>query len=181
MSLPQETKLFDFQVNGFGGVDFQSDSLTVEEMRHAVATLGEHRMTAIFFTLITDSVDALCRKLERIEKLRTSDETIAAAVRGYHLEGPWISTEAGYHGAHPKEHAIAPSLGDYRRLRDAAGGNLKLITLAPEVDGCEMIMELCQIFINNVEKSKKNLRAFKRNQAIDKIIWIKISFSVNFI
>ena len=47
--------------------------------------------------------------------------------------------------------------------------------------GCEMIMELCQIFINNVEKSKKNLRAFKRNQAIDKIIWIKISFSVNFI
>ena len=39
--------------------------------------------------------------------------------------------------------------------------------------GCEMIMELCelcQIFINNVEKSKKNLRAFKRNQAIDKII-----------
>ena len=144
MSLPQETKLFDFQVNGFGGVDFQSDSLTVEEMRHAVATLGEHRMTAIFFTLITDSVDALCRKLERIEKLRTSDETIAAAVRGYHLEGPWISTEAGYHGAHPKEHAIAPSLGDYRRLRDAAGGNLKLITLAPEVDGCEMIMEVAR-------------------------------------
>ena len=51
--------------------------------------------------------------------------------------------------------------------------------------GCEMIMELCQILINNVEKSKKNLRAFKRNQAIDKIIdkiiWIKISFSVNFI
>jgi N-acetylglucosamine-6-phosphate deacetylase len=110
-------------------------------MRHAVTALRRHRMTAIFFTLITDSVDALCRKLECIEKLRTQDESIAATVRGYHLEGPWISTEPGYHGAHPKEHACEPSLEDYRRLRDAAGGNLKLITLAPEVEGCELIME----------------------------------------
>ena len=47
--------------------------------------------------------------------------------------------------------------------------------------GCEMITELCQIFINNEEKSIETLRAFKRNQAIDKIIQIKISFSVNFI
>ena len=30
---------------------------------------------------------------------------------------------------------------DYRALRDAAGGHLKLITLAPEVDGCEPIIE----------------------------------------
>ncbi len=36
--------------------------------------------------------------------------------------------------------------------------------------GCEMITELCQIFINNEEKSIETLRAFKRNQAIDKII-----------
>lgn len=145
MNISQENKLFDFQVNGFGGIDFQSDSLTIDEMRHAVEMLGKHRMNAIFFTLITDSVDAMCRKLERIERLRTRDESIAAVVRGYHLEGPWISTEAGYYGAHPKEYTCVPSLEDYRRLRDAAGGNLKLITLAPEVDGCQMIMEAARV------------------------------------
>lgn len=136
-----ETKLFDFQVNGFGGVDFQSESLQLEEMKRAVEALHRHRTTAIFFTLITDSVEALRRKLERIEALRAQDEAIAATVRGYHLEGPWISTEPGYHGAHPKEHACKATLQDYRRLRDAAGGNLKLITLAPEVEGCLSVIE----------------------------------------
>ncbi len=141
MSLPEETKLFDFQVNGFDGVDFQSESLGLEEMSHAVATLNHHRMTAILYTLITDKVDALCRKLERIEKLRTQDERIATTVRGYHIEGPWVTDEAGYHGAHPRELVCKPTLEDYRRLRDAAGGRLKLITLAPEVEGCLSIIE----------------------------------------
>ncbi|GAB5537341.1 MAG: N-acetylglucosamine-6-phosphate deacetylase [Rubricoccaceae bacterium] len=134
-------RLFDFQVNGFAGVDFQNDALGLEEMVACVAALERHRMTAILFTLITDRVDTLCRKLERIETLRQQDDRVAAVIRGYHLEGPWISTEAGYHGAHPVELATTPSLADYRRLRDAAGENLKLITLAPEVDGCLEVIE----------------------------------------
>ena len=145
MHLAQKTKLFDFQVNGFGGVDFQSDRIEMTAMKQAVSALHRHRMTAIFFTLITDRVDAMCRQLERIEKMRAADETIAATIRGYHLEGPWISTEPGYHGAHPVEFAVEPSLNDYYRLRDAAGGNLKLITLAPEVNGTRSIMEAARI------------------------------------
>lgn len=134
-------KLFDFQVNGFGGVDFQSDSLSLEEMQHAVDLLHAHSMTSIFLTLITDRVDSMCRKLEGIERMRSQDRRIADTICGYHLEGPWISTEAGYHGAHPVELACKPTLKDYQSLRDAAGGNLKLITLAPEVEDCEMIIE----------------------------------------
>lgn len=134
-------KLFDFQVNGFGGVDFQSDSLSLEEMQHAVDVLHAHSMTSIFLTLITDRVDSMCRKLEGIERMRSQDRRIADTICGYHLEGPWISTEAGYHGAHPVELACKPTLKDYQSLRDAAGGNLKLITLAPEVEDCEMIIE----------------------------------------
>ena len=134
-------KLFDFQVNGFAGVDFQSDHLSLEDIRHAVDVLHQHKMEAIFFTLITDEVDKLCRRFERIEQLRVQDERIQSTICGYHLEGPWISSEPGYHGAHPVEHVIEPSMEDYRRLRDAAGGHLKLITLAPEVDGTESIMD----------------------------------------
>lgn len=134
-------KLFDFQVNGFGGVDFQSDSLSLEEMQHAVDVLHEYKMTSVFLTLITDRVDSMCRKLEQIERMRGHDRRIADTLSGYHVEGPWISTEAGYHGAHPVELACKPTLQDYRALRDAAGGHLKLITLAPEVDGCEPIIE----------------------------------------
>ncbi|MDG2167244.1 MAG: N-acetylglucosamine-6-phosphate deacetylase, partial [Opitutales bacterium] len=76
-----------------------------------------------------------------IEQMRGQDQRIADTICGYHLEGPWISTEAGYHGAHLVEFACNPTLQDYRSLRDASGGHLKLITLAPEVEGCEMIIE----------------------------------------
>jgi N-acetylglucosamine-6-phosphate deacetylase len=134
-------RLFDFQVNGFAGVDFQSHDLSVEELRAAVKGLEEHQTSGILLTLITDTGDALCRKLENIEALRSRDETLARVIKGYHLEGPWISTEPGYHGAHPVELACEPSIDSYKRLRDAAGGKLRLITLAPELDGSAAVME----------------------------------------
>jgi len=133
--------LFDFQVNGFGGVDFQRDDLDEDDMSRAVAALDRHRTAGILFTLITDRIDDLCRKFERIESIRRHDERVAAVVKGYHLEGPWISSETGYYGAHPVEKVCLPSLADYRRLRDAAGGRLRLITLAPEVDGSLPVIE----------------------------------------
>lgn len=133
--------LFDFQVNGFGGIDFQSSSLSMEEMQHAVEKLQAHHMTSVFLTLITDRVDSMCRKLERMEWMRGNDESIANTISGYHLEGPWLSNEPGYHGAHPAELTCKPTLQDYLSLRDAAGGHLKLITLAPEVEGCDSIIE----------------------------------------
>ena len=141
----QTATLFDIQVNGFAGVDFQKDDLRAAEMAACARALERHRMTAILFTLITDRVDALCRKLERIEAIRRQDDRMASVVQGYHLEGPWISTEPGYHGAHPVELAIPPTLADYQRLRDAAGGRLKLITLAPEVDGCLSVIEAATV------------------------------------
>ena len=135
---------FDLQVNGFGGVDFQRDDLTLAEVRHAVEVLERHRMAGILVTLITDSVDALCRKFEHWEVLRSSDPRVARMVRGYHLEGPWISREPGYYGAHPLKWAVDAKPGDYRRLRDAAGGALKLITLAPEVPGAIELIALAR-------------------------------------
>ncbi|MEX0326502.1 MAG: N-acetylglucosamine-6-phosphate deacetylase [Puniceicoccaceae bacterium] len=134
-------RLFDFQVNGFAGVDFQSDDLTLEDLRKAVEALHAHQTVAMFLTLITDKVENLCRKLERIETFREQDPLVAGTIAGYHLEGPWITTEPGYHGAHPVELARLPSLEDYRRLREASGGNLKLITLAPELPGCPELIE----------------------------------------
>ena len=140
-NLIQRDSLFDLQVNGFGGIDFQQPGIGVGELQTAVKALARHSTSAIFLTLITDSIDNLCRKIENIESIRSSDAEVASVIRGYHIEGPWISTEPGYYGAHPVELAETPSLADYRRLRDAAAGNLRLITLAPEVDGALAIIE----------------------------------------
>ena len=127
--------LFDFQVNGFGGVDFQRDNLTSTEFAHAVAALRQHGTSGIFATLITDEIDALCRRFAALEKLCATVPSAGAAILGYHLEGPWLSPTPGYRGAHPAGPMRAPTLADYERLQAAAHGRLRLITLAPEWPG----------------------------------------------
>src|SRR5437763_11108529 len=122
--------LFDFQVNGFAGVDFQRDGLTLPTLRQAVDGLRQHETGRIFLTLVTDEIDALCRRFENIERLRAADPVIAAMVVGYHLEGPWLSPEPGYRGAHRAEPMHAPSAAEFARLQSAAGGRIRLVTLA---------------------------------------------------
>lgn len=130
-----DRQLFDFQVNGFGGIDFQQDDLSQSAMRLAVRCLQAHRVRAIFVTLISDTVDRLCRRLEHLEKLCQQDETIAGMVAGYHLEGPWLSAEPGYCGAHPPEVMCPPKPADFDRLQAAAQGRIRLVTIAPELPG----------------------------------------------
>lgn len=125
--------LFDLQVNGFAGVDFQKEDLSVSKLEHAVHALLRHGTSRILLTLITDRVDALCRKFENIERLRAANPLIAAVVVGYHLEGPWLSPVPGFHGAHDPALMSAPYITAFERMQAAAGGNIRLITLAPEL------------------------------------------------
>lgn len=127
--------LFDLQVNGFTGVDFQQPELLQHELRRAVEALHRHETHRVFLTLVTDEIDALCRKFARLEKFRRADPLLAETICGYHLEGPWLSPQPGFCGAHSGELQRAPTLADLRRLQEATGGHLRLITLAPEWPG----------------------------------------------
>ena len=129
------TSLFDIQVNGFAGVDFQQPDLPDADLRQAVAGLAAHETLRFFATLITDNVDALGRKFANLERIRAADAAVAAAVCGYHLEGPWLSPEPGYRGAHDSRHMAAPDIRTFERLQSAAGGNIRLVTMAPEWPG----------------------------------------------
>jgi N-acetylglucosamine-6-phosphate deacetylase len=100
-----------------------------------VAALRLHRTGRILATLITDRVDRLCRRFERFEQWCRLDATIRQVIVGYHLEGPWLSPEPGYRGAHPPEPMGAPTIADFDRLQSAAGGRIRLVTLAPEWPG----------------------------------------------
>ena len=68
---------------------------------------------------------------------------IAATVCGYHIEGPFLSAEEGYCGAHPAALQRAPDITAFRSLQSAAGGNIRLLTIAPEWPGsAEFIAEV---------------------------------------
>jgi N-acetylglucosamine-6-phosphate deacetylase len=135
MSDAPYTGFFDLQVNGFAGVDFQQPEISHAAMAQAVEGLRQHRTDRILFTLITDRIDSLCAKLANMEKLRAVDPKIARMVVGYHIEGPYMSPKPGYHGAHDPALMKAPVIAEFERLQDAANGNIRLITLAPEHPG----------------------------------------------
>ena len=130
-----QTSLFDIQVKGFAGVDFQQPGLSAEDCRRAVDALADHQTMRFFATLITDAADALRSKFENLERLRAADTVVASAICGYHLEGPWLSPEPGYRGAHDARHMMAPDARSFERLQTAAGGNIRLVTMAPELPG----------------------------------------------
>jgi len=139
------TSLFDLQVNGFAGVDFQTVELTLPDLRRAVDALRACQTHRFLLTLITDDVEALSAKFKHIEELRAQDPVIAETVCGYHLEGPFLSGEDGYRGAHPAGLQAAPDWEVFRRLQTAAGGRIKMLTIAPELPGsAEFIAEAAQ-------------------------------------
>lgn len=125
---------FDLQVNGYGGVDFNSDGLTPDQLHLCCEKLAQDGVAQILATIITADLDAMCGRLARIVELRERDPLARQMIPGFHIEGPFINETKGYRGAHP-ENAVRPADADtMRRLLDAAGGLTKLVTLAPERD-----------------------------------------------
>jgi N-acetylglucosamine-6-phosphate deacetylase len=128
--------LFDLQVNGFGGIDFNAPDLTADRVGEALERMRATGVTRCLPTLITSPFEqfaASARVLARIT---------SAAVAGIHMEGPYISPEDGARGAHPRAHvAAAASMDDFKRRQDAAGGRIALVTLAPEVPGAVRLIE----------------------------------------
>ena len=56
----------------------------------------------------------------------------AAAIEGFHVEGPFISPEDGPRGAHPQRWVRPPDLAEFHRLQQAAEDGIRLITVSPE-------------------------------------------------
>lgn len=127
-------KPLDLQVNGYAGTDFNRDGLTAEDLHHACVCLLEDDCDAILATFITDTVPNFEQRMRRLVELREQDDLARKVIAGIHIEGPFISPEKGYVGAHPP-HAVKPAnIEDTKRLLDAAGGLTRIVTLAPEHD-----------------------------------------------
>ena len=124
----------DLQVNGFGGVDFNDETITAEDLHRACEDLRKSGAGQILATVITDSIDSMCARLARIVELREADPLAKELITGLHIEGPFLNETPGYIGAHPAEHAKPANPDGMRRLLEAGAGLTRLVTLAPERD-----------------------------------------------
>jgi N-acetylglucosamine-6-phosphate deacetylase len=127
--------LFDLQVNGFAGVDFNAPDLTADAVGAALEKMRACGVTRVLPTLITSPLADFAASARVIAGM--TDDAIA----GIHMEGPYISPDEGPRGAHPRAHIRAASPDDFERRQAAALGRIVLVTLAPEVPGALALIE----------------------------------------
>lgn len=124
--------LLDLQVNGFAGVDFQGDNISLFQLEKAVSALHAAGCARFFLTLISDDWAAMMSRLRRLRGVRQQSPLLTRAIAGWHIEGPFLSAEPGFRGAHPPEVMRDPRRTHLKELRLAAGDERVMLTLAPE-------------------------------------------------
>lgn len=124
----------DIQVNGYGGQEFSSLELTPDRVEKITRDHFSFGVTGYCPTLTTQSFDCLRHGLDAIRRTCETMPDVGRAIVGIHVEGPYFSTEDGPRGAHPKEHCRRPDWDEFRRLQDAAGGRIRILTMSVEFD-----------------------------------------------
>lgn len=144
----------DLQVNGFAGVDFFSaDSDGYRTAGEALLACG---VTAYQPTFITSPEDELTAALREVPQNGSAPHVIGA-----HLEGPFIAAERL--GTHPAESRRDPDCGLLERLLDA--GPVSHVTLAPELQGADKLMEVLRRRRVTVSCGHSNATAAEARQA----------------
>ncbi len=132
---------FDPQVNGFGGVDFNGDKVTTDDLHKAARALASTGVTSFFPTLITASQEKTLARLRTLTAAMEEDSLFRRMCSGIHLEGPYISPEEGFRGAHQPEFIRPPKWEEFEEFQEAGNGQIRLLTLAPEVEGAIPFIE----------------------------------------
>lgn len=136
--------LIDLQVNGVNGIDFNDPAVTAQQIREAVYFLLSQGVTTFLPTVITNSDENICKIVSTISGACSSDTIVNDCIWGIHLEGPFLSTVPGAKGAHDERHLKTPDWELFKKFQQAAGGKIKLVTVAPELEGAYAFIEKCR-------------------------------------
>jgi N-acetylglucosamine-6-phosphate deacetylase len=135
--------LIDLQVNGINGIDFNDPSLTMQQVTDATHYLLSQGVTTYLPTVITNSEENTSAIVSTIYNACSSDNLVNDCIWGIHLEGPFLSSVPGAKGAHDERFLKLPDWSLFQRLQEAAGGKIRLMTIAPELPGAFDFIRQC--------------------------------------
>ncbi|MFB0557693.1 MAG: N-acetylglucosamine-6-phosphate deacetylase [Candidatus Bathyarchaeia archaeon] len=122
--------LIDLHVHGGGGYDVMGGSEgNLDGLSMFLAAGG---VTSFFATTYSAPQEDLLESARRAREAAT-EGTEGANVLGLHVEGPYINPKMV--GAQDEDHIRPPSTDELEEIHRAAGGVLRIVTLAPEVEG----------------------------------------------
>ncbi|WP_340081705.1 N-acetylglucosamine-6-phosphate deacetylase [Terribacillus sp. FSL K6-0262] len=126
----------DGHIHGAAGADTMD--ATQESLHTIAAWLPNEGTTAFLATTITQGQGAIEAALEQVDLF--SAQTGEAELIGVHLEGPFVNPKKA--GAQPLSHIQKPDVELFRKWRQLSGGNIRVVTLAPECDEDYRLTEL---------------------------------------
>ena len=122
----------DIHCHGGGGNYF--GGLTDTEITQVIATHRAGGTVAGLASLVTEPIENLISQIKRLVPFAQRGE-----IAGIHLEGPYLSHARC--GAHDPNLLRTPTLAEVQTLLDAGQGFIKMITIAPELDGALEVIE----------------------------------------
>jgi N-acetylglucosamine-6-phosphate deacetylase len=131
--------LFDLQINGIAGTSFTDPELAPEKLEMADALIRSGGVSRYCPTVISCAPQTARAVLSTFRRAWEAGSLCGAWA--IHLEGPWISDEDGVRGVHRKEFVREVSLTEWDAMQEAAGGRIRLLTLAPERHGALPLVE----------------------------------------
>ena len=118
----------DIHCHGGGGHYFSATS--TESIAAAINAHKKTGTTSLVASLVSESIDDLKAQIQRLIPFYHRGEIV-----GIHLEGPYLSHARC--GAHEPSLLIDPTLPQLSELIDIGQGSIKMITIAPELNGAQ--------------------------------------------
>ncbi len=118
----------DTHIHGGYGADVMDSTNTA--LQTIAQNLPREGTTSFLATTITQSNDQIQKALTNVANYK--NKLGHAEIVGIHLEGPFVEKEKA--GAQPVQYITNPNLDLFKKWQQIAAGNIKVITMAPELD-----------------------------------------------
>lgn len=120
----------DIHTHGAVGVDVNgADGEGFEKISRFFASQGT---TAWLCSILTDTREQTLYSISQYKEWKKLDHK-GAELFGIHLEGPFLASE--YKGAMPEHLLLKPDMELLKEYQEAAEGEIRYITVSPEVEG----------------------------------------------
>jgi len=128
--------LVDVHTHGRISLDFSK--ITEEGLEKMMASYKACGVTSVVATTMTNEPFVVEESLRIIGEYMKKQ---SANLLGIHMEGPFLGTEKK--GAHDETYLQDPDWEWLKKLQKLSGGNIRLITIDPTLDGADEFIEKC--------------------------------------
>jgi N-acetylglucosamine-6-phosphate deacetylase len=123
--------MIDIHIHGVNGADTMD--ATREALDTMTVTLPKEGTTSFLATTMTEASGAIEKALKATaDYMSDHQKSGQAEILGLHLEGPFINPDKA--GAQPLNRIQKPNVEVFKNWHALSGENIKLVTLAPELD-----------------------------------------------